>query len=91
MINFLWKGSSHSISWNRICKPKLGLRRNSDIAQAAVIKQIWHFTHDNSFWVKCMKAKYPKERNFQDVTEKSNNSPLWKEILRARLLATINA
>lgn len=34
MAIFLWKGISHSISWNKICKPKAeggpGLRRISD-------------------------------------------------------------
>lgn len=59
--NFLWNDKLHAWKWEDICKTKeggLGIRRISDISEAAGIRLFWRLSTTVSLWAKWMFNKY---------------------------------
>lgn len=88
--NFLWNGRSHSISWDFICRRKvgggLGLCSPDLLCKAVIAKRMWTFlSNKHSIWAIWMRSKYIKAHNqFWNVFPKQSDSKVWKEILNHR-------
>ncbi|XP_019163505.1 PREDICTED: uncharacterized protein LOC109159849 [Ipomoea nil] len=96
--NFLWGHAEntkkiHTISWSEICKPRdlggLGLRKVGDFNLAFLTKLAWVvLTNPHKLWVKVMREKYVKNRNFLDNNVYTNCSWNWSSILKGKNILT---
>ncbi|VFQ98258.1 unnamed protein product [Cuscuta campestris] len=96
MANFLWgfkngKPKYHWSQWKNICVPTaeggLGLRSLEDIQDAYSIKLWWKVQTDTTKWAKFMRAKYLRQKDFE---ERLYDSPVWKRICRIHNIASEN-
>ncbi|KAJ1377867.1 Endonuclease/exonuclease/phosphatase superfamily [Sesbania bispinosa] len=91
MRNFLWGASRdkkawHSISWEKICKPKqlggLGIRNIHDFNCALIMKVGWNLIiNPDAFWVKVIRSKYScGSGTIPLVRNRMNASNVWRGI-----------
>jgi len=79
------------VAWDKICQLKshggLGLRKTDAVNlvfQAKLAwKVLWGF---EGLWTSVMKHKYLNSNSFLECKLKSIDSPVWKSILRSRVL-----
>ena len=81
----------HIISWHRICRPKnvggIGLRKIEPLNKAYLAKLGWKvFTENNNLWVRLIKDKYLRKISFLQYKSSTNDSWIWKNILKQREL-----
>ncbi|KAM6578537.1 hypothetical protein CsatB_030374 [Cannabis sativa] len=92
---FWWNGSPEcknywaAISWNALCQPKqrggLGFRRFEDINHALLTKLAWQLASKmDKPWCHLFKGKYFPRESFWSISEKNNDSFVWRGILNAR-------
>ncbi|XP_019167697.1 PREDICTED: uncharacterized protein LOC109163410 [Ipomoea nil] len=99
--DFLWGDSAqnkkvHLVGWNDICKSKdaggLGLRKCLDFNNALLAKLAWQLvTSHDKLWVKVMREKYVKNKNFFATPMIANASWGWRSIMRGRSIVELGA
>lgn len=76
----------HSVSWDKICKPKLeggmGIKNMYAFNQALIMKLAWGpITKPNALWVQILRAKYNCGQDVLPIIHKSrNHSNSWAGI-----------
>ncbi|XP_056692196.1 uncharacterized protein [Spinacia oleracea] len=91
---FLWNKTERNrymtrISWenvtNSIDNGGLGIRRLKEWNLSFMAKLGWSIlTRPDKLWVQVFKENYIKKSNFLDCIPNSNQSPLWRDILKGR-------
>lgn len=91
---FLWNkvDSPHympRISWNNVTRPMsmggLGIHKLKEWNLAFMAKLGWRILNSpDKLWVRLFKDKYLRKTAFLDSFPSSNNSPIWRDILKGR-------
>jgi len=85
---FLWNGRMHVWKWSDICMPKreggAGLRRISDIVQAAGVSLVWRLCSTKTIWISWMHAQYIKGKHITEVDASLIDSGTWKWIVSSK-------
>jgi len=88
--NFLWHGKLHAYSWSELCKPKkeggVGIRRITDVNNAAGLKLFWRLNTSQSLRASWMKERYCKGYSMWEAPISGS----WKFIASLRNVA-VNA
>lgn len=88
ILNFLWKSRNSKIPWEILCREKeeggMGLRNLEELNRALYVKLIWKIINEEGIWAKYMKRKYIGNKSFWEISERLDDSGVWKFILKNR-------
>jgi hypothetical protein len=94
---FFWEGNSEKkkyylVKWDVVCKPRkkggLGIKNLQLFNQCLLCKWWWKLEEEDGLWIQLVKAKYGVDKGIQNIKMKSNDSPVWKDLLKVKHLYT---
>jgi hypothetical protein len=62
----------------------MGLRNLEELNRALYVKLIWKIINEEGIWAKYMKRKYIGNKSFWEISERLDDSGVWKFILKNR-------
>lgn len=94
MRAFIWAKNGgqrgwHLVNWNTVIQERtsggLGIKEMADFNTALLGKAVWSLAHHpEKLWVRVLNHRYLQQSSIMQVQVRTNDSPVWKGIIRAR-------
>jgi hypothetical protein len=90
---FFWEGNSekrkyHLVKWDLVCKPRqkgwLGIKNLQLFNYCLLCKWWWKLETENGLWQRLVKAKYDIDKSLHHIKLRSDDSPVWKDLLKVK-------